>query len=71
MRTNLSTSQVAQLLGVQTWQVQRVFEHGDVAEPERFAGKRVIAGEMLPAIVDALRSRGWLPTVETAANQAL
>lgn len=57
----LTTKQVADLLGVACWRVQRVFENGDVAEPDRFAGKRAIPRELLPQIVDALRAHGWLP----------
>lgn len=66
--TQFSTQQVADLFGVPIWQVQRLFECGDLAEPPRFAGKRVIAGGSLPAIVDALRGRGWLP-VETHQSE--
>ncbi len=68
-QTRLSTREVAELFGVPTWQIQRLFESGALPEPPRFAGKRVIAGETIPRIVDALRERGWLPTsdVEHAA----
>jgi hypothetical protein len=64
---HLTTRQIADLLGVSCWRVQRLFENGDVPEPERFAGKRVIPGELLPRIVDALRAHDWLP-VSTAAK---
>lgn len=57
----LSTRQVADLLGISTWQIQRLFEIGALPEPPRFAGKRVIVGDSLPAVIDALRARGWLP----------
>jgi len=57
-----STRQVAEILGVATWRIQRIFEDGDVPEPARFAGNRMVNGAMVPTIVDALRSRGWLPT---------
>ncbi|MCA9124452.1 MAG: hypothetical protein H6822_33910 [Planctomycetaceae bacterium] len=59
-----STSDVADLYGVKTWQVRRLFESARLPEPMRFAGKRAIPREMLPQIVDALRERGWLPTCE-------
>jgi hypothetical protein len=68
--TQLSTRQVADLFGVPTWQIQRLFECGILPEPRRFAGKRVIAGESLPAIVDALRERGWLPREAPEAEVA-
>jgi hypothetical protein len=52
------------LYGVKTWQVRRLFESSRLPEPMRFAGKRAIPRELLPAIVDALRERGWLPACE-------
>ena len=61
-----STRQVAHMLGTDEWRVRRLFEDGTLPEPERFVGKRVITGESLPLVVDALRARGWLPAVETA-----
>lgn len=56
-----STQQIADLLDVDVWRVQRIFEAGDVPEPDRFAGKRAIPSQLVPAIVDALRARNWLP----------
>ena len=64
-----STRDVADLLGTQEWRVRRLFESGTLPEPARFAGKRAIRGESLPAIVDALRRRNWLPRSEEAAAQ--
>ena len=61
-----STRQMAELLGTQTWRVRRLFEDGTLPEPARFAGKRAIPRESLPAILDALRNRGWLPVEEAA-----
>ena len=61
-----STREVADLVGVDVWKVQRLFESGALNEPPRFAGKRAIHRDMLPAIVDALRDRGWLPTNENS-----
>jgi hypothetical protein len=57
-----TTREIAELLSVDTWRVQRLFEDGTLQEPARFAGKRAIPREMLPEILDALRARGWLPT---------
>lgn len=68
MRHHNTTREVGELLGVDTWQVRRIFEDGTLPEPERFAGKRAIPGSMIPAIVDALRARGWLPSEQEAAQ---
>lgn len=61
-----STRQMADLLGTQTWRVRRLYEDGTLPEPPRFAGKRAIPRESLPAILDALRNRGWLPVEEAS-----
>jgi hypothetical protein len=68
-QANYTTAEVASLLGVETWRVQRVFEHGDVSEPPRFGGKRVIPREQIADVAEALRARGWLgkPTGGDAA----
>jgi hypothetical protein len=63
-----STREVADFLGTQTWRVRRLFEDGTLAEPARFAGKRAIPASLIPAIVDALRERGWLPSDQEAAR---
>ena len=59
-----STREIADTLGTQEWRVRRLFEDGTLPEPGRFAGKRAIPGELIPAIVDGLRGRGWLPEAE-------
>jgi hypothetical protein len=56
----LSTREVADLLGVETWRVRRLFQDRTLPEPGRFAGKRAIPRTQLVAIIDALRARGWL-----------
>jgi hypothetical protein len=61
-----STQDIADLLHQPLWHIQRIFEDGDVTETERFAGKRLIPSSQLPAIVDALRARGWLSRREVA-----
>ena len=65
-----STREAADLLGAEEWQVRRVITRGLVPEPPRFAGKRIITGEMLPAIIDALRTCGWLPPTDPARDAA-
>ena len=55
-----STREMGDLLGVKTWQVRRLFEDGTLPEPPRFVGKRAIPKDMIPAIVEAMRGRGWL-----------
>jgi hypothetical protein len=59
-----STREIADLLGVQTWRIQRLFSDRTLPDCGRFAGKRTVPGTMLPQIVDALRARGWLPESE-------
>lgn len=56
-----STREIADTLGTQEWRVRRLFEDKTLPEPDRFVGKRAIPGESIPAIIDALRARGWLP----------
>ncbi|MDZ4783171.1 MAG: hypothetical protein SGJ19_23235 [Planctomycetia bacterium] len=56
-----STREVAELVGTDEWRVRRLFECGELTEPQRFAGKRVIPSALVPQIVDALRARRWLP----------
>ena len=60
----LTTRELADLLGIEVWKVRRLYEDGTLPEPPRFAGKRVIHGDALGPLVDALRQRGWLPTEE-------
>jgi len=56
-----TTREVAELLGTAEWRVRRLFEDGTLPEPDRFGGKRAIPQQQLLALIDALRSRGWLP----------
>jgi hypothetical protein len=56
-----STREVAELVGTDEWRVRRLFESGELTEPQRFAGKRAIPSALVPQIVDALRARRWLP----------
>ncbi len=63
-----STREVADLFGTKEWRVRRLYEDGTLPEPPRFVGKRAIPRDRLPGIVDALRSRGWLPEAAEAAT---
>lgn len=65
MPDRFTTREVADLLGTVTWRVRRLFEDGTLAEPPRFGGARAIPRTLLPAILDALRVRGWLPAGES------
>lgn len=67
MSSIFTTREIADLLSTDEWRVRRLFEDGTLGDPPRFAGKRVITREMIPAIIDALRDRGWLKKAETAA----
>ena len=64
MATIFTTREVAELLGTETWRVRRLFEDGTLNEPPRFGRARAIPRALLPAILDELRKRGWLPEVE-------
>ncbi len=55
-----STREVGRLLKQPIWRVQRLFEDGDLPEPQRFAGKRAIAAATLPSLIEAMRARGWI-----------
>ena len=65
-----TTRQLADLLGTDTWRVRRLFEDGTLPEPGRFAGKRAIPGATIPSVVDALRTRGWLPPSGAVTSSA-
>ncbi len=62
-----TTREVAEMFGSQTWRVRRLFEDGTLAEPPRFAGNRAIPREMLAAVLDALRARGWAAEAEVTS----
>jgi len=66
MPTFLSTQQLADILGTDAWRVRRLYEDGTLPEPSRFAGKRCIPQSHIPAVCDAMRVRGWLPSHEDA-----
>jgi len=57
----LTTGGLADTLGTQGWRIARLFELGVLPDPPRVAGRRMIPKSMIPAVVDALRAREWLP----------
>lgn len=61
-----TTREIAELFHQPLWHIQRLFEDGNVPEPGRFAGKRIILSEQIPAIAEALKARGWIRPQETA-----
>jgi hypothetical protein len=56
-----SIGELAEVLGIQSWRIARLFELGAIEEPPRISNRRAIPKTMIPAIVDALRARDWLP----------
>ncbi len=59
MKNLYTTREAAELLGVETWQVRRLFEDGTLAEPPKFGGKRAIPSSLVPKIRKAMADRGW------------
>ena len=59
----VSIGDLADTLSVQSWRIARLFELGILPEPPRIGRRRMIPKSMIPQIVDALRSRGWLAPV--------
>lgn len=68
----LSTREVAEQISesgfvvgtVCEWQVRRLFELGDLPDPPRFGGKRMIDPLFVSQIVEAMKRRGWLKEPE-------
>ena len=66
LQTEFTTSEVAQLLGIRPWQVRRCFEQHELPETaSRYRGARLIPGQRLPELVDALRRRRYLPAEQS------
>jgi|GEM_PF-2448743 hypothetical protein len=57
----VSLGELAQQLGVQVWQIARLFELGIIPEPPRLSRRRVIPKAAIPDIIEGLRQRHWLP----------
>jgi DNA-binding transcriptional MerR regulator len=56
----LPIGEAADLLGVQSWRLRRLFERGLLGEPERVGRTRVVRREQLPRIREALEKAGYL-----------
>lgn len=67
-RTHFTTGELGDFLGVQAWKIARLFELGEVAEPPRVGGRRLIPQSMIGAVIDGLRSHGWLPAEEATPS---
>lgn len=60
-RSHFTTGELGDFLGIQGWKIARLYELNLVPEPPRAGGRRLIPQASIPDIVDALRSRNWLP----------
>jgi hypothetical protein len=60
-QTVLTLGQVAKRLGVQVWQVGKIYERRLLPEPRRAGILRIVAEDDLPAIEAALRKANYLP----------
>jgi len=66
----VTTGELGDALGVQAWRIARLFELGVLPEPQRIARRRLIPRSAIPAVVDALRARGWLGAADVADQGA-
>ena len=67
MKNQFTTRELGDILGVEEWRIRRLFEGGTLPEPPRFAGKRVISCDQIPAVVDALRAHNWLQQTDATS----
>ena len=65
----VTTGELGDSLGVQSWRIARLFELGVLPEPMRIGGRRLIPRAMVCDVVDALRNRDWLPRAECEAGR--
>ena len=63
-----SLGELADVLGVHSWRIARLFQLGILPEPPRLGGRRLIPTAMVPETVDALRDRGWLTHHKSEAS---
>ena len=55
-----STADIAKEVGAERWQIVRLFETGELPEPPKFVGRRVINAALEKEIIAALECRGWI-----------
>ena len=55
-----STTEAAHHFGVAGWQVQRLYQRGEVKEAEKVDRRRIIERSQFPEIKKALKANGWL-----------
>jgi hypothetical protein len=67
----LTTAEAGEFLETEEWRVRRIFEDGDLPEPPKFGGKRIISRRSLPRIRAALLARGWLKDAAAARGLAV
>jgi hypothetical protein len=68
-RELLTTSRAARALGIDAWQVARLFERGLFEEPPRLGRFRMIGRDDLPRLREAAIRAGYL-SADTAAVAA-
>jgi hypothetical protein len=66
--THFTTGELGDFLGVQAWKIARLFELGEVTEPPRVGGRRLIPQSTIANIVDGLRRHGWLSAEEATTS---
>lgn len=59
-----TTGDIARRYGVEVWQVRRLYERKMLPPGARAGTYRVVTEAELPAVEDALRRAGYLPTEE-------
>jgi hypothetical protein len=71
LTTRLAAQRITATVGpVAEWQVRRLFLEGDLPEPPTHGRARLINEDQLPAIIAALRCRGWLPAEQAEVANA-
>jgi hypothetical protein len=65
----MGLGELADILGVQSWRVARLFESGILPEVPRIRNRPMTPKGMIPEIVGELRRRGWLSHTETRGHE--
>jgi DNA-binding transcriptional MerR regulator len=66
MASVMTLGDVARLVGVDVWQVRRLYERGLLPPAARVGGKRVVSAAELPRVRRALTEAGYLRSEEPA-----